>query len=151
MNTDNHSSAGADSVDREEAARFLAEAAGRAPVSSERDARLYAIFAAAIALAMGIGTIAIMATNWALIPYVLALAGLIWWQRRSVSASPRGSGRTYNLGVAGSGVMILVVVIGLNVLRTTVGLPAWGYVVGGLVVTVPGLVAAVLIARGNAR
>ncbi len=151
MNTETHSSGGTGAVGRDEAARLLTDAEGRAPVSSERDARVYAVFAAAIALVMGVGTISLMATSWALIPYLLALFALIWWQRRSVGASPRGSGRTYVWGVVGSGVMIFVVIIGLNVLRTTVGLPNWGYVVGGLLVAVPGLVAAVLIARRSVR
>lgn len=142
---------GSGSVDRDEAARLLAEAEGRAPVTSRRDVRVYATFAAAIGVVMGIGTVAIMLSNWAVIPYVLALVGLIWWQRRASGASPRGAGRTYNLGVAGSGVMILVVVIGLNLLRTTVGLPWWGYLLGGVAVAVPGLVAAALIARRGTR
>jgi len=58
-------------VDRAEAARMLAEAEGRPPVSSRHDARLFAAFAAAISLLMGIGTVAIMFSNWALVPYVL--------------------------------------------------------------------------------
>ncbi|MEH6621956.1 MAG: hypothetical protein V7738_04120 [Dietzia maris] len=134
-------------VDRAEAARMLAEAEVRPPVSSRHDARLFAAFAAAISLLMGIGTVAIMFSNWALVPYVLLLFVAIFWQRRAIKAGPRGSGRTYTWGVAGSGVMILVVVTGLNVIRTTIGLTAWWYLLGVLFVALPGLVAAAIIDR----
>lgn len=137
-------------VDRAEAARLLAEAGGRPPVSTAQDVRVFAGFAAAIAVLMGVGTIAIMFTNWALIPYVALLFVAIYWQRRAISASPRGSGRTYTWGIAGSGVMILVVVTALNVLRTTIGLTAWWYALGVVLVALPGLVAAALIVRRGA-
>lgn len=137
-------------VDRAEAARLLAEAEARPPVSTAQDVRVFAGFAAAIAVLMGVGTIAIMFTNWALIPYVALLFVAIYWQRRAISASPRGSGRTYTWGIAGSGVMILVVVTALNVLRTTIGLTAWWYALGVVLVALPGLVAAALIVRRGA-
>lgn len=148
MNSENFTSG---TVDRTEAARLLAEAEGRAPVSSGRDVRVYACFAAAIALVMGIGTIAIMLSNWAMIPYVAALFSLIVWQRRAIGASPRGSGRTYVWGVAGSGVMVLVVVTTLHVIRTTIGITPWWYLLGAVLVAAPGLVAAGLIARRGTR
>ena len=151
MNTEHATTGSTGSVDRAEAARLLAEAEGREPVTSERDVRIYAGFAAAVGVVMGVGTVAIMLSNWAMIPYVLALFGLIWWQRRASGASPRGAGRTYTWGVAGSGVLILVVVIGLNILRTTVGLTWWWYLLGAVVVAAPGLVAAWLIARRGRR
>lgn len=151
MNTEHATTGDTGSVDREEAARLLAEAEGRRPVTSDRDVRVYAGFAAAIALVMGVGTIAIMLTNWAVAPYVLALFGLVWWQRRASGASPRGAGRTYTWGVAGSGVLILVVVIGLNIVRTTLGLTWWWYLLGAVVVALPGLIAAPRIARRGAR
>lgn len=138
-------------VDRAEAARLLAEADGRPPVSSARDVRVYARFASIIALVMGVGTIAIMFSNWALIPYVLVLFVVIVWQRRAISASPRGSGRTYVWGVVGSGAMILVVVTTLHVIRTTIGLTPWWYLLGVAVVAAPGLVAAALIGRRGTR
>ncbi|MDX2357060.1 hypothetical protein [Dietzia sp. PP-33] len=134
-------------VDRTEAARLLAEAEGRPPVSSTRDARVFAWFAAVIAVVMGLGTIAVMFSDWAMVPYVLLLFAVIFWQRRAISASPRGSGRTYLWGVAGSGVMVLVVVTGLHVIRTTIGLTPWWYLLGVVLVAVPGLVAAARIAR----
>lgn len=142
MNTESATTGNTGSVGREEAARLLAEAEGRRPVTSEHDVRVYARFTAAIGLAMGVGVVALMLSPWAVIPYVIALAALIWWQRRTAGANPRGAGRAYLWGVLGSSVMILVVVIGLNVLRTTVGLPWWGYVLGGLAVAAPCLVAA---------
>jgi hypothetical protein len=151
MNTEHATTGDTGSVDREEAARLLAEAEGRRPVTSDRDVRVYAGFAAAIALVMGVGTVAIMLTNWAVAPYVLALFGLVWWQRRASGASPRGAGRTYTWGVAGSGVLILVVVIGLNIVRTTLGLTWWWYLLGAVVVALPGLIAARRIARRGAR
>lgn len=139
-------------VDRAEAARLLAEAEARPPVSTAQDVRVFAGFAAAIAVLMGVGTIAIMFTNWALIPYVALLFVAIYWQRRAISASPRGSGRTYTWGMAGSGVMILVVVTALNVIRTTIGLTAWWYALGVVLVALPALVAAgVIVRRGAAR
>ena len=147
MNTENPTT---DPVDRAEAARLLAEAEGRPPVSTAHDVRVFAGFAAAIAVLMGVGTIAIMFTNWALIPYVALLFVAIYWQRRAINASPRGSGRTYTWGIAGSGVMILVVVTALNVLRTTIGLTAWWYALGVVLVARPGLVAAALIVRRGA-
>lgn len=137
-------------VDRAEAARILAEAERRPSVSSPHDVRVFAGFAAAISLLMGIGTVAIMFSNWALVPYVLLLFVAIFWQRRAINASPRGSGRTYTWGIAGSGVMILVVVTGLNVIRTTIGLTPWWYVLGVALVALPGLIAAALIARRGA-
>lgn len=140
-----HSTTG--EVDRAEAARILAEAEGRPPVSSRHDVRVFAGFAAAIALLMGVGTVAIMFSNWAVVPYVLLLFVAIFWQRRASNASPRGSGRTYIWGIAGSGVMVLVVVTGLNVIRTTIGLTPWWYLLGVVLVALPGLVAAALIAR----
>lgn len=149
MNTENPTT---DPVDRAEAARLLAEAEGRPPVSTAQDVRVFAGFAAAIAVLMGVGTIAIMFTNWALIPYVALLFVAIYWQRRAISASPRGSGRTYTWGMAGSGVMILVVVTALNVIRTTIGLTAWWYVLGVVLVALPALVAAaIIVRRGVAR
>lgn len=148
MNTENPTSG---TVDRTEAARLLAEAEGRPPVSSTRDARVYAWFAAVISVLMGFGTIAIMFSNWVMVPYVLLLFAVIFWQRRAIGASPRGSSRTYLWGVAGSGVMVLVVVTGLHVIRTTIGLTAWWYLLGAVLVAVPGLVAAGLIARRGTR
>lgn len=138
-------------VNREEAARLLAEAESRRPVASARDVRIYAGFAAAIAGTMAVGTVAIMLTNWATIPYVAALFGLIWWQRRAAGANPLGAGRTYTWGIVGSGVMIPITVIGLHTIRTTIGLTWWWYIIGATVVAVPGLVAATLIARRNNR
>ncbi|MCT1515664.1 hypothetical protein [Dietzia cercidiphylli] len=139
-------------VDRTEAARLLAEVEGRPPVSSTRDARVFAWFAAVIAVVMGAGTIAIMFSNWAMVPYVGLLFAVIFWQRRSIGASPRGSARTYLWGVAGSGAMVLVVVTGLHVIRTTIGLTPWWYLLGAVLVAVPGLVAAARIAgRGVSR
>lgn len=108
------------------------------------------MFPAGVAV-MGVGTIAIMFSNWALIPYLLALFGVVVWQRRAIGASPRGSGRTYVWGVAGSGVMVLVVVTALHVLRTTIGLTPWWYLLGAAVVAAPGLVAAALIGRRGTR
>ena len=148
MNTENPTSG---TVDRTEAARLLAEAEGRPPVSSTRDARVYAWFAAVISVLMGFGTIAIMVSNWVMVPYVLLLFAVIFWQRRAIGASPRGSSRTYLWGVAGSGVMVLVVVTGLNVIRTTIGLTTWWYLLGAVLVAAPGLVAAGLIARRGTR
>lgn len=148
MNTDNRTTG---PVGRAQATRMLAEAEGRPPLSPDHDVHVYAGFAAIIALVMGVGTIAIMFSNWALIPYVLALFGVIFWQRRAIGASPRGSGRTYIWGVAGSGVMVLVVVTSLHVIRTTIGLTPWWYLLGALVVAAPGLVAAALIARRGAE
>ena len=149
MNTENPTT---DPVDRAEAARLLAEAEGRPPVSTAQDVRVFAGFAAAIAVLMGVGTIAIMFTNWAVIPYVALLFLAIYWQRRAISASPRGSGRTYSWGMAGSAVMVLVVVTGLHVIRTTIGLTAWWYALGVVLVALPGLVAAaIIVRRGAAR
>lgn len=137
---------------RTEAVRMLAEAEGRPPLSSPQDVRVFAGFAAVIAVLMGGGTIAIMFTNWALVPYVALLFAAIYWQRRAINASPRGSGRTYTWGIAGSGVMILVVVTALNVIRTTIGLTAWWYLLGAALVALPGLVAAaIIVRRGAAR
>ena len=137
---------------RAEAARMLAEAEGRPPLSSPRDVRVFAGYAAVIAVLMGAGTIAIMFTNWALVPYVALLFAAIYWQRRAISASPRGSGRTYSWGIAGSGVMILVVVTALNMIRATIGLTAWWYLLGAALVALPGLVAAaIIVRRGAAR
>lgn len=151
MSTENATTGNAGTVDRAEAARLLAEAEGRGPVTTERDVRIYAGFAAAIAVVMGVGTVAIMLSNWAMIPYVLALFGLIWWQRRASGASPLGAGRTYTWGVGGSSVLIVVVVTGLHVVRTTLGLTWWWHVLGAVVVALPGLVAAWLIARRGRR
>ncbi|MFN3340862.1 MAG: hypothetical protein ACK40Z_14275 [Dietzia sp.] len=137
-------------VGRAEAARLLAEVEGRPPVSSTRDAGVFAWFAAVIAVVMGAGTIAIMFSTWAMVPYVVLLFAVIFWQRRSIGASPRGSSRTYLWGVAGSGVMVLVVVTGLHVIRTTIGLTPWWYFLGAVLVAVPGLVAAARIARRGA-
>ena len=149
MNTENPTT---DPVDRAEAARLLAEAEGRPSVSTAQDVRVFAGFAAAIAVLMGVGTIAIMFTNWALVPYVALLFVAIYWQRRAISASPRGSGRTYSWGMAGSAVMVLVVVTGLHVIRTTIGLTAWWYALGVVLVALPGLVAAaIIVRRGVAR
>ncbi|UVE94495.1 hypothetical protein [Dietzia sp. B32] len=134
-------------VDRAEAARMLAEAEGRPSVSSRHDVGVFAGFAAAIAILMGLGTIATMFTNWALVPYAALLFVAIFWQRRAISASPRGSGRTYTWGVAGSGAMVFVVVTGLHVIRTTIGLTPWWFALGVLVVALPGLVAAAIIVR----
>lgn len=146
MNTDNPTSP----VSRTEAARLLAEVEGRPPVSSRQDSRVFAWFAATIGVLMGVGTIAIMFSNWAMVPYVLLLFVAIFWQRRAIGASPRGSGRTYIWGIAGSGVMVLVVVTGLNIVRTTIGLTAWWYLLGVVLVALPGLVAAAVIARRGA-
>lgn len=146
MNTDNPTGP----VSRTEAARLLAEVEGRPPVSSRQDARVFAWFAATIGVLMGVGTIAIMFSNWAMVPYVLLLFVAIFWQRRAIGASPRGSGRTYIWGIAGSSVMVLVVVTGLNIVRTTIGLTAWWYLLGVVLVALPGLVAAAVIARRGA-
>lgn len=146
MNTDNPTGP----VSRTEAARLLAEAEGRPPVSSRQDSRVFAWFAATIGVLMGVGTIAIMFSNWAMVPYVLLLFVAIFWQRRAIGASPRGSGRTYIWGIAGSSVMVLVVVTGLNIVRTTIGLTAWWYLLGVVLVALPGLVAAAVIARRGA-
>ena len=48
--------------------------------------------------------------------------------------------------------MVLVVVTALNVIRTTIGLTAWWYALGVVLVALPGLVAAaVIVRRGAAR
>ncbi|GAA1703956.1 hypothetical protein [Dietzia cercidiphylli] len=137
-------------LDRAEAARLLAEVEGRPPVSSTRDAQVFAWFAAVIAVVMGAGTIAIIFSNWAMVAYVVLLFAVIFWQRRSIGASHRGSARTYLWGVAGSGVVVLVVVTGLHVIRTTIGLTPWWYLLGAVLVAVPGLIAAARIARRGA-
>ncbi|MDV8002295.1 hypothetical protein [Rhodococcus sp. IEGM 1408] len=139
-----------DQVDRAEAARLLAHAERRPSVSSPHDVRVFAWFVAAIAGLMGVGIVAIMLSNWATVPYVLLLFAAIAWQRRAIGASPLGSGRTYLWGIAGSGVMGLVVVTGLHVIRTTIGLTPWWYLLGAVLVALPGLVAAVIIARRGA-
>ncbi|KAA0917939.1 hypothetical protein [Dietzia sp. ANT_WB102] len=140
-----HSTTG--EVDQREAARLLAEAEGRPPVSSRHDVWVFAGFAAGIAVLMGVGTIATMYSNWAMVPYVALLFVAVFWQRRAISASPRGSGRTYTWGVAGSAVMVLVAVTGLHVIRTTIGLTPWWFAFAVLVVALPGLVAAAIIVR----
>ncbi|AVZ38550.1 MULTISPECIES: hypothetical protein [unclassified Dietzia] len=147
MTTENYTTG---AVDRAEAARLLAEAEGRPPVSSTRDARVFAWFTAVIAVVMGAGTIAIMFSDWAMLPYAVLLFAVMAWQRRSIGASPRGSARTSFWGVVGSGVMVLVVVTGLHVIRTTIGLTAWWYLLGAVLVAVPGLIAAARIARRGA-
>ena len=134
-------------VDQREAARLLAEAEKRPPVSSRHDVRVFAGFAAGIAVLMGVGTIATMYSNWAMVPYVVLLFVAVFWQRRAINASPRGSGRTYTWGVAGSAVMVLVAVTGLHVIRTTIGLTPWWFAFAVLVVALPGLVAAAIIVR----
>lgn len=141
----------AEGLDRVAAARLLAEAEGRAPVSSARDVRVFAGFAAVIGLLMGLGTVAMMFSGWAVVPYVVLLFAAVFWHRRALAASPRGAGRTYVWGVVGSGVMVCVVVTGLHVIRTTIGLTPWWFVLGVLVVALPGLVSAVVIARRGVR
>ncbi|EFV92680.1 hypothetical protein ES5_04708 [Dietzia cinnamea P4] len=48
--------------------------------------------------------------------------------------------------------MVLVVVTGLHVIRTTIGLTAWWYALGVVLVALPGLVAAaIIVRRGSAR
>lgn len=149
MDTDN---VDAGSLDRAEAARQIAEAEGRSPVATDHDRRVYAIFTASIALAMGIGTILMILSPWVMIPYILVIAGLIWWQWGARGASPRGAGLTYVLGTVGSGVMIGIVVAVLANLQESGNLTPWMYALGALVVALPGLIAAALILRrGTSR
>lgn len=82
-----------------------------------------------------------------MIPYVIVILGLVWWQMRARDASPRRANRRYAWGIVGSGVMILIVVVGLNIVRTELGLNAGWYLLGAVLVALPGLVAAGLISR----
>lgn len=142
----------ASSLDRVEAARQLAEADARSSVASDHDRRVYAIFTASIALAMGIGVILMILSPWMMIAYVLVLAGLTWWQWGARGASPRGAGLTYVVGVVGSGVMVGVVVAVLANFQESGSLVPWMYVLGALVVALPGLIAAAFILlRGTSR
>lgn len=147
MNTDNRATG---PVDRTQATRMLAEAEGRSPVSTDRDRRVFAVFTAGIAVAMGVGLILMMLSPWAFVPYALAIAGLIWWQMSARQASPRGANLTYVLGIVGSGAMVGLVV-GLNALAADDDLTIWWSLLGGLVVAAPGLVAAALIALRGGR
>ena len=131
---------------------MLAHAEGYGPVDSRRDRRVYAGFTAAVSVAMGLGTVLMMLSPWMVIPYVVVILGLVWWQMGARQASPRGANRAYLWGILGAGVMILPVVFGLNVVRTELGLTAWWYLLGVLFVALPGLVAAAIIdRRGSER
>jgi len=139
-------------VDRAEAARLLADAESGTPITSGRDLRSWAALTAGVGLVMGVFVTLNAVSPLFLVPYVLVLTGLVVWQRRTTRSTPLGAGRLYTVGIAVSSVLLVAVYVCFPLVWDEVdSIPLVAWVLAGLAIAAPMLVAAALIARKAGR
>lgn len=137
-----------ETTDRATAARLLddAETGG---IRRRSDVLSWAGIAAGVGIAMGLVIALVAISMWFMLPYAVVIVGLVLWHQRVARSAPRGAGWTYGLGVAGSGLMIGVVLFALG--GPLEDASPGALALGGLAIAAPALVAAAVIVLRGAR
>lgn len=124
-------------------------------LDSSRDRGIHAIGTAVFGLTIGLFGASRNMTEgpvwfWGSLAYFVITIGVAFWVERTAQTVPRRARLWSRLGMAGSLVLCLVVVLPWLNLSAQTAPNTWGMVlIGGLGAAVPALIGAALIARGR--